>query len=83
MSVPAGQGISGMLSGFGSTSPPKGADILGVGSPPGQMASSVLADKTARGQGVLRRLSIGGGFAKVSPAPLPLATLASGVNSSD
>lgn len=70
MSVPSGQGISGMLSGFTPTSPPKQAfaDGLGVGSPPSQMSSSVLADKTARGQGVLRRLSIGGGFAKVRRA---------------
>lgn len=68
MSMPAGQGISGMLSGFSPTSPPThggGAEGLGVGSPPAQMSGSVMADKTARGQGVLRRLSIGGGFAKV------------------
>lgn len=64
MSMPSGQGITGMLTGFGATSPPKHSEGLGVGSPPAQ--SGVLADKTARGQGVLRRLSIGGSFAKVS-----------------
>jgi hypothetical protein len=74
MSVPSGQGITGMLSGFGATSPPKhseGMSVgspssgLGIGSPPGP-PGGVMADKTARGQGVLRRLSISGSFAKVS-----------------
>jgi hypothetical protein len=62
MSMPSGQGITGMLSGFGATSPPKNTEGLGIGSPPTQ---GVMADKTARGQGVLRRLSISGSFAKV------------------
>jgi hypothetical protein len=66
MSVPSGQGITGMLSGFGATSPPKNSDGLGIGSPPGQLSSGVMADKTAKGQGVLRRLSISSTFAKVS-----------------
>lgn len=86
MSVPAGQGISSMLTGFGSVSGPSGGDggptspPKGLGpdlaSPP-NAGSSVLADKTARGQGVLRRLSISGGFAKVSRIPFlhgPLPT---------
>ena len=75
MSVPSGQGISSMLTGFGATSPPKNPEGLGIGSPSGGLgigsppagpAGGVMADKTARGQGVLRRLSISGSFAKVS-----------------
>jgi len=75
MSVPSGQGITGMLSGFGATSPPKHSDGLGVGSPGGSLgigsppvgpSGGVMADKTARGQGVLRRLSISGSFTKAS-----------------
>ena len=65
MSVPSGQGITGMLAGFGATSPPKHSDGLGMGSPPAQPSSGVMADKTARGQGVLRRLSISSSFVKV------------------
>jgi hypothetical protein len=65
MSVPSGQGITGMLSGFGATSPPKHTEGLGIGSPPAQPSSGVMADKTARGQGVLRRLSISSSFVKV------------------
>lgn len=76
MSMPSGQGITGMLSGFGATSPPKHGEGLGVGSPPAQ--SGVLADKTARGQGVLRRLSISGSFTKVRH-PI-LTTLTTGSN---
>jgi hypothetical protein len=75
MSVPSGQGISSMLTGFGATSPPKNSEGLGIGSPSGSLgvgsppagpAGGVMADKTARGQGVLRRLSISSSFVKVS-----------------
>lgn len=66
-----GSGIAAMLSGYGAMSPPATAtgeinnnsyNGLGVGSPPG----GVMADKAAKGQGVLRRLSIGGGGFRVS-----------------
>jgi hypothetical protein len=74
-------GIAAMLSGFGAKSPPAGSGAdgfgngvgagtsygsLGMGSPP---PSGVLADKAAKGQGVLRRLSIGGSGFRVSLAP--------------
>lgn len=82
MSMPSGQGVTGMLSGFGATSPPKHSEGLGFGSPPAQ--SGVMADKTARGQGVLRRLSIGGGFAKVCLNPRnELTTVPDVLTSSD
>jgi hypothetical protein len=86
MSVPSGQGISSMLTGFGATSPPKNPEGLGIGSPSGSLgigsppagpAGGVMADKTARGQGVLRRLSISSSFVKVSGRALSLGELTS------
>ena len=68
MSAGPGQGASGitaMLSGFGAgaASPPKAAAPLKEGTAVGAMSmpgSGLLADKAARGQGVLRRLSMSG-----------------------
>ena len=76
MSVPAagpgGSGIAAMLarSPVPAGTAPAGAIGGGGGSPPQPVTgldaqSGVLADKAARGQGVLRRLSIGG-FSRVS-----------------
>lgn len=70
----AGQGgISAMLSGFGGGgggggvgSVPSNNAGVPVGSPP-SVAGGVFAENVAKGQGVLRRLSLGGaGRARVS-----------------
>ncbi|EIW67261.1 hypothetical protein TREMEDRAFT_64510 [Tremella mesenterica DSM 1558] len=65
MSVPNNAGIGTMLGGFGGLkgSPPKSpvdGSGLGLGLGGCQGGQGVLADNAARGQGVLRRLSIGG-----------------------
>jgi hypothetical protein len=75
-----------MLTGFGATSPPKNPEGLGIGSPSGSLgigsppagpAGGVMADKTARGQGVLRRLSISSSFVKVSHSAFTVGELTS------
>jgi hypothetical protein len=68
MSAGPGQGASGisaMLSGFGAgaASPPRVAAPIKEGTAVGAMSmpgSGLLADKAAKGQGVLRRLSMSG-----------------------
>ena len=67
-----------MLSGFGATSPTVGQNKDFNPPAAGGMSvptSGVLADNAARGQGVLRRLSMSGGtgFVRVSDNPSSLA----------